>query len=226
MIPARIGSERCKVKNLRLIGGKPVLAYGIEAAIAADCFDQIVVNGDSLLFKKIAEEYGVIYHHRNHQLSTSQALSDDVVYDFMQNFNSDYVVWHNAIAPWQQPEDIEAFVNRLTSDSCDSVFTVQETYLQACYNDKPVNFDTSKKFSRTQDLTPLQVFVPFLMGWNSTVYQRLYQDQGHGFFAGRVSYHPVSYRSTYTIKTDHDFRLIRAAMDPSSSYSDEIRYYS
>ena len=33
MIPARIGSQRFKQKNLALIKGKPVLAWGIESAL-------------------------------------------------------------------------------------------------------------------------------------------------------------------------------------------------
>ena len=50
MIPARIGSQRFKQKNLALINRKPVLAWGIESAINSKIFDQIKndleTNGD------------------------------------------------------------------------------------------------------------------------------------------------------------------------------------
>ena len=65
MIPARIGSQRFKKKNLALIGGKPVLAWGIESAINSKIFDQIINNGHNILFKKIAETYGLQYFNRN-----------------------------------------------------------------------------------------------------------------------------------------------------------------
>ena len=44
MIPARIGSERFKKKNLALIQNKPVLSWGIEAAIKGNIFDEIITK--------------------------------------------------------------------------------------------------------------------------------------------------------------------------------------
>ena len=225
MIPARIGSERCKAKNLRLIANKPVLAYGIEGAIKANCYDKIVVNGDDPMFERIASSYGVEYHNREKSLSTSSALSDDVVYSFLRYYKCDFVVWHNSIAAWQNPLDANSFVSKLKSSIADSLFTIQEVQLQTCYQDEPINFDTSNKFARTQDLTPIQIFVPFLMGWNAHRFIKAYDDRGHGFFLKSVAYHPVSLQSTYTIKTDHDFRLIRSLIDSKSSYNDDIHYY-
>ena len=133
MIPARIGSERCRAKNLRLIANKPVLAYGIEGAIKANCYDRIVVNGDDPMFEKIASSYGIEYHIRDKSLSTSTALSDDVVYSFLQYYKCDYIVWHNSIAAWQDPSDAHSFVSTLRVFSNDSLFTIQELQLQSCF---------------------------------------------------------------------------------------------
>ena len=102
MIPARIGSERFKQKNLALIGGKPVLSCGIETAINSKIFDQIIINGDNFLFKEIAQSYNLHYYDRNSSLSSSNAKSDDVIYDFMNKFDCEYIVWFNAIAPLQK----------------------------------------------------------------------------------------------------------------------------
>ena len=54
MIPARIGSERLKEKNLALIDGKPLIYYAIRAAKDSGVFNKIIVNGDNELFGKIA----------------------------------------------------------------------------------------------------------------------------------------------------------------------------
>ena len=56
MIPARIGSERLKKKNLALIGKKPLIQYSIEAAKNAKIFDDIYINSDSVIFSKIAKK--------------------------------------------------------------------------------------------------------------------------------------------------------------------------
>jgi hypothetical protein len=143
----------------------------------------------------------------------------------LQYYKCDYVVWHNSIAAWQNPSDAYSFVSTLKSSVADSLFTIQEVQLQSCFQNAPVNFDVSTKFARTQDLKPLQIFVPFLMGWNAPRFIESYNDTGHGFFLKSVAYHPVSLQSTYTIKTDHDFRLIRSLIDGESSYNDEILYY-
>ena len=55
MIPARIGSQRFR-KNLALIGNKSILELGIENAINANIFDEIIVNGDDEVFELIAKK--------------------------------------------------------------------------------------------------------------------------------------------------------------------------
>ena len=58
IIIARSGSKGLKDKNIRLLNGKPLMAYTIEAAIKSKCFDTVMVSTDSVKYKKIAEEYG------------------------------------------------------------------------------------------------------------------------------------------------------------------------
>ena len=64
MVPARAGSERLKLKNMRLIAGKPMIQYAIEKATEADVCDRVVVNSDSLAFADIAKENGVEFFLR------------------------------------------------------------------------------------------------------------------------------------------------------------------
>ena len=58
IIIARSGSKGLKDKNIRLLNGKPLMAYTIEAALKSKCFDTVMVSTDSIKYKKIAEEYG------------------------------------------------------------------------------------------------------------------------------------------------------------------------
>lgn len=46
VIPARGGSKRIPRKNLRSLGGRPLLAYTVEAALASGLFDRVVVSTD------------------------------------------------------------------------------------------------------------------------------------------------------------------------------------
>ena len=58
IIIARSGSKGLKNKNIRLLKGKPLMAYTIEAALKSKCFDKVMVSTDSKKYADIAREYG------------------------------------------------------------------------------------------------------------------------------------------------------------------------
>lgn len=47
LIPARIGSKRVPKKNIRKLYGKPLLFWSIDAALEADCFDDVTISTES-----------------------------------------------------------------------------------------------------------------------------------------------------------------------------------
>lgn len=57
-IPAREGSERLKNKNIKLLNGKPLIAYTIEAAKGSKHINRIVVSTDSEKIADVAKEFG------------------------------------------------------------------------------------------------------------------------------------------------------------------------
>ena len=52
MIPARLGSQRLKQKNLQLLNGIPLISHAINKAKNSNIFNEIWVNSESLIFKK------------------------------------------------------------------------------------------------------------------------------------------------------------------------------
>ena len=59
MIPARIGSKRIRKKNLRLLNGKPLISYIIEAAKDSGVFSIIYLNSESEKFENISDKISV-----------------------------------------------------------------------------------------------------------------------------------------------------------------------
>lgn len=57
-IPARSGSKRVPDKNIKLLGGHPMLAYTVRAAIDSAVFDSVICATDSDLYADIARHYG------------------------------------------------------------------------------------------------------------------------------------------------------------------------
>ena len=57
-VPARAGSKRVKDKNIRMLGGHPMIAYTIAAARESGVFDAVLVSTDSERIAEIARYYG------------------------------------------------------------------------------------------------------------------------------------------------------------------------
>lgn len=57
VVPARGGSKRLPRKNVRKLGGKPLVAYTLEAAIESGCFKKIMLNSDDDEILSIGREY-------------------------------------------------------------------------------------------------------------------------------------------------------------------------
>tara|TARA_Y100001978_G_C23607653_1_gene391947 strand:- start:172 stop:879 length:708 start_codon:yes stop_codon:yes gene_type:complete len=226
MIPARIGSQRFKQKNLALIDKKSVLDWGIQAAKNSKAFKRIVVNGDHELFKQIAFKNGVDFFLRDAKLGSSDTKSDEVILNFINKFKCDYIVWFNAIAPLQQIEDIQNFAKELLTNKFQSLFAVRNQHIQTLYENQPLNFSYEKLFERTQDLKPATIFVPSMMGWNTNSFRDNYSKNGYGFFCGRTGYIEVSLLSSLVIKKEEDFRMIRSIVEGLKTYDDQIEYYT
>jgi CMP-N,N'-diacetyllegionaminic acid synthase len=57
-IPARVGSKRVPGKNVRVLGGHPMIAYTIGPALDSKVFDAVIVSTDSEEIAAIARHYG------------------------------------------------------------------------------------------------------------------------------------------------------------------------
>ena len=58
IIPARGGSKRIPRKNIKPMGGKPVIAWSIAAAQQSGCFDRIIVSTDDPEIARVAKAHG------------------------------------------------------------------------------------------------------------------------------------------------------------------------
>lgn len=58
LIPARAGSRRVRNKNIRPLGGHPLTAYAIAAALQSRVFRRVVVSTDAKRYAAIARYYG------------------------------------------------------------------------------------------------------------------------------------------------------------------------
>lgn len=80
VIPARGGSKRLPRKNVRLLGGKPLIAWAIEAAFSSGCFGRVLVSTDDREIADAAMSAGAwVPFMRPAELATDVASSVDVL---------------------------------------------------------------------------------------------------------------------------------------------------
>lgn len=132
IIPARSGSKGLKDKNIKLLNGKPLLAYSIEAAIESKMFDTIMVSTDSLEYADIAMKYGAdVPFLRSLEMSSDKASSWDTVKEVLSNykkqgFQFDTVCLLQPTSPLRTPNDIKDGYKILDEKDCDGVTSVCE----------------------------------------------------------------------------------------------------
>lgn len=84
IIPARSGSKGLKDKNIKILNGKPMIAYTIEAAIKSNVFEDIMISTDSEKYSQIAKKYGAtIPFLRDKRLATDESTTIEVVEDVL-----------------------------------------------------------------------------------------------------------------------------------------------
>ena len=124
IIPARSGSKSVKDKNIRLINGKPMIAYSIEHALEARCIDRVIVSTDSEEYAKIAREYGAETPFiRPAEYATDTALDYDVflhALNFLkenEGYEPELVVQLRPTYPIRRISDIENMVQYMREHS-------------------------------------------------------------------------------------------------------------
>ena len=89
LITARGGSKRLPGKNLKILCGKPLIAWSIEAAMKSYFVNNIYVSTDSPEIAKVSKNYGAIVPRlRNELLSQDNSTSFDTAIDFSEYFNN------------------------------------------------------------------------------------------------------------------------------------------
>jgi CMP-N,N'-diacetyllegionaminic acid synthase len=57
VVPARSGSKRLPHKNVKLLGGKPLLVWTLEACIQSERVDEVILSTDSMEYWETARKY-------------------------------------------------------------------------------------------------------------------------------------------------------------------------
>ena len=86
IIPARGGSKEIKKKNLKLLGGKPLIYWTIKAAVDSKCFNSIIVSTDDTEIEDYCKKFELIIHKRPKKIAKDTTPMVPVVLDVFENY--------------------------------------------------------------------------------------------------------------------------------------------
>lgn len=209
MIPARLGSQRLKQKNLSLLGGVPLITRAIRKCVEAGVFDEIWVNSESDVFGDIARQEGVAFHKRPAELADNNATSEDFIYEFLKNHPCGELFQVHSIAPLLTAAEVAAFVNAM--DGFDTLLCYVPEQIECALDGVPVNFTFSEK-TNSQLLKPVQRITWSITGWRGQTYVAAYERGETATYSGRVGFSPISRAGGHIIKTQEDLDFAAALL--------------
>ncbi len=126
VIPARSGSKSVKDKGIKPLGGRPLMAWSIKAALACKQIDKVVVSTDSKKYAQLAEFYGAEAIMRPTELAADDAPMIPVLQHALTTIPADLMVLLDPTSPFRLVKDIEACLKKISEPETDSVVTVTE----------------------------------------------------------------------------------------------------
>lgn len=165
---ARGGSKGVPYKNIRLLNGKPLIAYTIIEALKSKMISDYIVSTNDIDIQKIAIEYGAECPFlRPTELSTDIATSVDALQHAVQwverekKIKYDYVVELMCTNPLKTVDDIDTCITKLINTKADSVIAVHQledhhpARIKKILNDRIIDYCIPEiPESRRQDLRP------------------------------------------------------------------------
>lgn len=131
VIPARGGSKGIPGKNIKLLAGKPLIAYSIEAAQKSKMLTRCIVSTDDEKIKDVALSFGGnIPFMRPAELATDTALAIPTIQhavsecERLYSETYDYIVMLQPTAPLRTEKDIDHALSQLVDTKSDGVISV------------------------------------------------------------------------------------------------------
>ncbi len=211
IITARSGSKGLKDKNIIDIGGKPLIAYSIEAALQSELFDRVIVSTDSEKYADISRQYGAQVMMRGEELSNDNASSYMVIRDVLARVEEtyDYFMLLQPTSPMRRAchvkEAAEQFEHGMdTYDFLVSVAPADHNHLLV----RPIEEDHSlKHFDTDFSNYKRQAYADYSP--NGAIFiakPRAYLEQKH-FFGARSLAYIMDKRSSVDIDDEMDYKF-------------------
>lgn len=228
IITARGGSKGIPGKNIRLLAGKPLIAWTIEAALASSSLHRVIVSTDDADIARIAAEWGAeVPFLRPAELATDTARHADVIAHALQWLETadgqmpEYFLLLQPTLPFRTADDIEGAIAMKRIHHADAVVSVTEVKQHPYLMKRVLQDGTIATFMesdipylRRQDLPPLYIL-------NGAIYllrSATFLQQRTVFPDGACAY-IMPQEHSHDIDTPMDFFIAQLILEHRDAYS-------
>ena len=129
IIPARGGSKGIPRKNVRLVAGKPLIAYSIEAGKNAHMVSRVVVSTDDTEIAEVGKKYGAEVIMRPSELAEDKTPMDPVLRHVVEvlgteGYAPDAVVLLQPTSPLRSATHVDGAVEKFLGNDVDSLISI------------------------------------------------------------------------------------------------------
>ena len=175
-VPIRLNSQRVEGKNLRLLGGQPLMTYLLRSLAAAKNIDEVYVYCSNPDIQEYLPE-GVRFLKRDERLDSNTTLGEEIYDAFTSEVDADIYILAHATSPFIRTATIEDAVARVESGEYDSAFSAERVQTFAWWEGKPLNYSL-EYVPRTQDLEPVYVETSAFFIFQRDVWRTLHRRIG------------------------------------------------
>jgi CMP-N-acetylneuraminic acid synthetase len=154
-VPIRLNSKRVVGKNLKLLGGKPMLQYILATLATVKNIDEVYVYCSSEEIIPYLPD-GVKFLKRDSSLDSDETLGKEIYGAFVNDIDADVYMLAHTTSPFIKGTTISSAIDEVVSGRHDSSFSAQKIQTFTWYNGKPLNYDL-KEVPRTQTIEPIYV---------------------------------------------------------------------
>ncbi len=224
VIPARGGSKGLPGKNIKLLCGKPLIAWTIEAAKNCNDIDRVIVSTDYEKIAEISKRYGAeVPFLRPSALAGDESATIDTIFHTIdwfagnENYHPGYIVLLQPTSPLRTTVDIQNAIKIFKPENLDhdknvnarAVVSVCKTEHHPWLSNTLPDNGSMKNFIRPGIVNKRRQDLPVFYRLNGAIYiaETSYLHIYNGFFGPETFAYKMSEKRSIDIDSDLEFKL-------------------
>jgi CMP-N-acetylneuraminic acid synthetase len=211
-VPCKLNSARLPRKNVRPLGGRPLVNYVLGTLTQASVDETVVYASSPEVTDYVEPQIQYRYVERPESLDSDEATVQDFVGGFLRDVPCDVIVLLHITSPFISVQTVDTCVKAVTSGHHESAFAALDIQRFAWFRGEPLNYRLDRPTPRTQDLEPVLVEQSGLYVFTRELFERTGRR-----IADRPYIHSVDAREGHDIDTAEDFNLAEVLIQRPTS---------